>query len=807
MTGLELTSRYIATMNLRVPTALFLVIFSAVVASAQLNIQFVGQLNYQNARNSNLSNLWGYTDELGNEYALVGVCGEDAQNPGGIAVVDLSDPADPQEIFFFPGPASIWREIKVWNDHAYITTEAESGGITIVDLSPLPASTDLEAIVWDAADWNTAHSLFIDENGRLYIHGADRGNGGVIMYDLTQDPMDPVEVGEFDTWYCHDSFARGDTLYATHIYDGFFSIVDVSDPASPVLLGTRSTPSDFTHNVWLDASGQHLFTTDERTDSYVASYNINDPSDIEYLDQLQSDPGSGAIPHNTYWLDHYLVTSYYTYGVTIYDALRPDNLVEVGHYDTSPFSGDGFRGAWGVFPFFDSGRLIISDMEQGLFVLDPTYVRACWLEGQITNAQTTAPVSGATVVLESTGNSDLTAISGSYATGYHTSGTYAVTVSAPGYFPQTITGVVLVNGQVTDLDVALVPMASFALTGLVADEGTGTGIGGAVVEVRNEQFDLMTTTLPDGVFDLPTVFEDLYDVKAGRWGWHTVCLEDQSLAPGTSPYTIELPAGYRDEFTLDLGWSVSSTAPRGAWERGAPVGTTFGNGASNPGADLADDCGAEAYITGNGGGEAGDDDVDDGATTLESPEFDASAMLDPYVRFHRWFFNAGGSGAPNDRLRVQLSNGTQTVTVETITAATPGMGSWQEVELRIADLIEPTAQMTIRFIAEDLAPGHLVEAGVDGFEVVDLGVSGMDDTGSMDVRVWPSPNSGLFQLAVPGNVPGTVTLFDATGRKVLGALPINSDVMTVDTDLPDGVYHMVVVRGVLRWVQRVVVAR
>ncbi|HRP00627.1 MAG TPA: T9SS type A sorting domain-containing protein, partial [Flavobacteriales bacterium] len=179
----------------------------------------------------------------------------------------------------------------------------------------------------------------------------------------------------------------------------------------------------------------------------------------------------------------------------------------------------------------------------------------------------------------------------------------------------------------------------------------------------------------------------------------------------------------------------------------------------------------------------------------------------PHVRYHRWFFNAGGSGAPNDRLRVQLSNGLQTVTVETITAATPGMGSWQEVELRIADFIEPTAQMTIRFIAEDLAPGHLVEAGVDGFEVVDLGVSGMAEIGGMDVRVWPSPNSGLFQLAVPGNGPGTVTMFDGTGRKVLGALPINSDVMTVDTDLPDGVYHVVVLREGRRSVHRVVVAR
>jgi len=96
---------------------------------------------------------------------------------------------------------------------------------------------------------------------------------------------------------------------------------------------------------------------------------------------------------------------------------------------------------------------------------------------------------------------------------------------------------------------------------------------------------------------------------------------------------------------------------------------------------------------------------------------------------------------------------------------------------------------------------------VDGFEVVDLGSSGVTEAGSMDVRVWPTPNNGLFQLAVPGHGPGTVTMFDGTGRQVLGALPINSEVMTVDTDLPDGVYHVVVLREGRRSVLPVVVAR
>ncbi|MEZ4738068.1 MAG: hypothetical protein R2818_01620 [Flavobacteriales bacterium] len=179
--------------------------------------------------------------------------------------------------------------MKVWEDHAYITTEANGGGITIVDLSPLPQSTALTATVFFDPAWETSHALFIDENGRLFIFGAGEGNGGAIMYDLAQDPMAPVRVGEYDPLYIHDGYARGDTLYAGHILNGFFSIVDVSDPAAPVLLGTQITPNAFTHNVWLDDSGDHLFTTDERTNAYVGSYDVSDPGDIQFLDKLQSD--------------------------------------------------------------------------------------------------------------------------------------------------------------------------------------------------------------------------------------------------------------------------------------------------------------------------------------------------------------------------------------------------------------------------------------------------------------------------------------------------------------------------------------
>ncbi|MBK7754161.1 MAG: choice-of-anchor B family protein [Flavobacteriales bacterium] len=768
--------------------ALFL--FSALVrpSVAQLNITLLGQYDYQAARNSDLSNIWGYTDELGNEYALIGVNGDDnVPNSGGLSVVDITDPANPVEVFFTPGPNSIWREIKTYGDHAYMTTEAELG-LTIVDLGPLPLSNVLPTTVFNGNGWLTAHSLFIDENGLLYLHGTNRGNGGVIFYDLTQDPMAPVEVGEFDQWYIHDSYARGDTMYAGHIYDGFFSMVDVSDPANPVLLGTQTTPNNFTHNTWLDDSGQYLFTTDERDGAFVGAYDVSDPGDIQEVDRLQSEPGSDAIPHNTYWLNDFVVTSYYTYGVAIYDATHPWNMVETGHYDTSPLTGGGFNGAWGVYPFFPSGRLVISDIQEGLFILGPTYVSACWLEGIVTDAQTALPVNSASVEIVGLQVNDTTTFDGLYATGHYQAGTYDVLVQAPGYFPTTAAGIVLQNGQVTVLDVELDPMVPFVLEGVVLESGTLAPVPNAQVMAEGTMLTYTATADANGAFTLPAVFADSYTITAGQWGWRTTCATGQVIDDNTPPLQLLLDSGYYDDFVLDFGWSEATTSSSGDWERALPVGTDYQGDACNPEADATSDCGAHAYVTGNGGGGAGDDDVDDGATVLSSPVFDPTGLILPAVRYERWFFNDGGQGGPNDQLVVSLTNGTDTVAPETVTTSA---SAWVASQFVIEDYLIPSTSMRLIVSAADNQPGHLVEGGLDLFEVVATGFASVPERNGSGIALWPNPTHGTFTVSIPEGA-ALVEVVDLQGRVLLPTQRAVSPGLKMETALAAGTYLVLV---------------
>jgi len=429
--------------------------FSIFNSFAQLNVSFLSQYTYS----GNLSNIWGFAGN-GREYALVGEFYK-------TSVVDVTDPAHPVEVFHLDAPRSEWREIKTWSHYAYITHDQTSSGdtavgLTIIDLGNLPGDTNLafSYFTGNQFHFHVAHDLFIDEHGVCYLFGSNHapGSHGVIMLDVATDPMHPHELGTCaDSVYVHDGYARGDTLWAACIWSGQVQIFNVSDKQHPVEMTTFDTPNHFTHNCWLSDDSHYLFTTDEKSGAYVASYDVSDFSNIKLLDKFRALPGTGVIPHNTHYKNGYLVTSYYTYGITIIDAHNPSNLIEVGHYDTSPFSGDGFHGCWGVYPYLPSGNILASDIEQGMFVLGPTYTRACYLEGTLTDLITGDSLFDVNVRILVTNDTVKSSLKGKYSTGFATTGAYSVSFYKPGYHPITIDSVVLNTGLTTILNVPLIP--------------------------------------------------------------------------------------------------------------------------------------------------------------------------------------------------------------------------------------------------------------------------------------------------------------------------------------------------------------
>lgn len=756
-----------------------LLLFSSV--HAQLNIAFRANLPY----NGSLANIGGYVDSSGNEYALVGY-------DEGLSIVDVTDPTQPVIIFDVPGTTSNWREVKTWQNYAYVTTEGCCNGLQIVNLGYLPDSVQVKN--WKGSgsinnQLETIHALHIDA-GFAYLFGSNLFNGAAVIADLA-DPWNPVYTGSTPGTYIHDGYVRNDTLWAGHIYDGYFSVMDVSNKSNPVLITTQITPGQFTHNTWLNDQGNVLFTTDEINNSYLTAYDISDLGNIQELNRIQLTPGSGSVVHNTHTINDFEVVSWYKDGIAIVDVSRPDNMIVTGHYDTyTQGSGGGFDGCWGVYPYLPSGTIVASDMSNGLYVLTPDYIRGCYLEGVVTDSVSGTPLNAVTVSILNQNTTRQTQITGIYKTGLATAGTYDVEFSKPGYITKTISGVNLQNGILTTLDVELASLPTVTVTGQVTISSNANPVPNAIVVISNSQFNNQVQTDANGNFTIPGFYAGTYDINIGKWGFVTACFTNQTV-DGSSPVNVMLAEGYYDDFSMDFGWQISGTSPN-EWERGEPVGTSNQGTPANPGNDVGGDCGGIAFVTDNGGGSASAHDIDNGDCILTSPMFDLSSYVNPHISYYRWFFNASTfSGPPDDTLKVILSNGITSAVVEAVHPSSPNNSSWVQNAFNVSDYIVPTANMQLRVEIGDPGPiVNLLEGGFDLFEVSDL--TGISETqaSAITLNAVPNPFSHTVQLnwkAAGNNV--RIEIMDLAGRIIQTIEPgISSGSVTTGENWPSGSY-------------------
>jgi choice-of-anchor B domain-containing protein len=405
------------------------------------------------------SAIWGYVDAQGREYAILGT-------RIGTAIYSLADPRKPKKIALITGKQSIWREMKFWKNYVYVVTDDATDGLLIVNMKSAPGSITWKYLKPQAPIdplnpglIERCHTITIDEKGIMYLSGCNVNRGAVVMYDLNSNPESPKYLGALKTGYSHDNFTRGDTVWSSDVYDGKVSIVNVKDKTNPVFLNSITTSSRFSHNCWLSDDGKYLFTTDERLNASIDAYDVRNLDNIELLDVFTAAAtrGRGVVPHNTHYLKGFLPTAYYTDGVKIIDASRPTNLVEVGSFDTYLGPDGGFAGTWGIYPYFPSGLLIASDIQSGLWVFRPTYQKACYLEGLITDARSNIPVNDVEIkILANQINQELSKSAGKYSTGLAQSGVYKVVFYKEGYQPDTLMAT-LENGKVTILNVKLRP--------------------------------------------------------------------------------------------------------------------------------------------------------------------------------------------------------------------------------------------------------------------------------------------------------------------------------------------------------------
>ncbi len=331
---------------------------------------------------------WGWVDpETNKEYGIIGLI-------DGTAFIDITDPINPVYLGKLNTHTveSPWRDIKVYENHAFIVSEASGHGIQIFDLTRLRDVTSPPEIFNEDAHYNgfgNAHNIIInEETGYAYGVGTNTYNGGAHFVNI-QDPQNPVAAGGFaEDFYTHDAqviFYNGpdpdyqgkEILVSSSGNEQFISIVDVTNKANPVGISTLGYSNvGYTHQGWFTEDQSYFLVGDEFDESEVGFNTrtvIFDLTDLdnpeEHFEFFGTTP---AIDHNGYVKDEKYYLANYTAGLRVMDISNIENeeMEEVGFFDTYTADNNAsYNGVWNVYPYFPSGNVMITDRSNGFFLV------------------------------------------------------------------------------------------------------------------------------------------------------------------------------------------------------------------------------------------------------------------------------------------------------------------------------------------------------------------------------------------------------------------------------------------------------
>lgn len=307
------------------------------------------------------SGLWGYVAPDSREYALLGCF-------NGTSIVDITDSSNIHEVDFVPGVNSGWRELKTYSHYAYVVSEGTNSKLQIIDLQYLPDSVSLIQS-WNYSGFTQAHN--ISQSGPfLYISGGNASpNGGMQIIDIT-DPVNPVRRGNNTVRYVHDCRVKNDTIWGTNINNQKISIMNAVNKDSVTEIRNFNTLQSLPHNLAFSPNGKYIYVTYENeTPGILDIWNVEDPENITYVRNWHPSGIETSITHNVEVFGNYAIIAHYTAGIRILDLTDPSDPVEVAWYDTRPQDNStNFLGCWAVYKF-PSGKIIGSDITNGLFVI------------------------------------------------------------------------------------------------------------------------------------------------------------------------------------------------------------------------------------------------------------------------------------------------------------------------------------------------------------------------------------------------------------------------------------------------------
>ncbi len=332
---------------------------------------------------------WGWTDPTTNkEYAIMCV-------NNGTVFVDITDTNNPKYLGKLPTATvnSSWRDVKVYKNHAFIVSEASNHGMQVFDLTRLRNVTSPPATFTadkHFTEFGSAHNIVINEDsGYAYPVGTSKTGiykGGPLFINI-QDPKNPKSEGGWGTDnYSHDAqvvnyngpdsdYTGKEILIGSN--ENEVVIVDITDKANPKNISKISYSNvGYTHQGWFTDDKKYFILGDEldeqrfgnKTRNIIFDFtDLDNPKEhFKYLGPTQAIDHNGYVKGDTFYLANY------TAGVRFINIsnIGSKSINEVGFFDTyTSNDGANFNGVWNVYPYFASGKIVVSDINKGLFIV------------------------------------------------------------------------------------------------------------------------------------------------------------------------------------------------------------------------------------------------------------------------------------------------------------------------------------------------------------------------------------------------------------------------------------------------------
>ena len=659
-------------------------------AGASQGFQFLSQVPINQLGGSgNGSDCWGYVSPSGREYALITM-------ESAFAVVEVSDPFAPDVLYTYQrgNSSSLWGDVKVVGDHAYLVGEG-GGSIRTFDLSNVDSGQVIDRGASSSDGTSASHNIAALPEANLLAR-CGGGSNGLRFYRTNGPgtPDDPAYVGAYTDYYVHDACLvlypqdGPDSTYRGHII-GFLnngsnggsvntglSIVDFGfvnnlNPAGTELSRITWPGAGYSHQGWHNDEFTWFISNDET--ALNNTWQMVNIADLEnpFLGRQQAIPGN-AVNHNNYVLDNKLYAANYTMGLRVLDCSNGNDMEEIAFFDTyPPNDGGSFDGIWSVYPYLPSGTIVMSDFQSGLILarLDLSPLAFSFPEGRPENV----PTAGTTVQVATTLQSGFDVAS-------------------------------------FEMDYAFQGGSSGVVLGVEGPNNTWT-------------FDIPGSSICPGEV---------------TYGFMATLTDGQSFDDPGSPYSAPVSDGdlvvEAWPGTSGAGWTFGvpgDDAVAGIWTNGQ----VEGNNRGDPAVDGNGNPNGAAFLTGINPSDT-NSDVDDGTTTLLSPVFNGVESSDLVLSYQRWYSNDFGAEPNADSMQISISRdaGSNWTLVEDVSQ---NANAWVLVEFPIDSVIQPSSQMQMRFVASDLGGGSVIEAGIDnlrifGIECDDAIVGDLNGDGVVD---------------------------------------------------------------------------